>query len=169
MFNSYNPRATTAYQRINVETSMHTIDKHQIVSLLLDGVMESVGTARGALARKDVPTKCAAVSKALRILQEGLSTGLDKVDGGELAANLEALYDYCANRLILANARNDDAIFQEVQRLIEPVVQGWKGMYPPSEAASAVTTPNVSVSQFEMGSALSKRMNAYSNLSLMGA
>jgi len=172
MFNSYNPRATATYQRINIETSMHTIDKHQIVSLLLDGLMESIGTARGALVRKDVSAKCAAVSKALRILQEGLSTGLDKVDGGELAANLEALYDYCINRLILANARNDDVIFQEVQRLIEPVLQGWKGMYPPSKAAPAATEPAVTaatVAHTGFGSAQHRSMNAYADFSLAGA
>jgi len=128
MFRTASPRSADAYRRINVETSMHTIDQHQIVSLLFDGVLQSLAAARGALARNDVPTKCSAISRALRILEEGLSTGLDRIDGGELAENLAALYDYCTRRLILANAQNDDAILQEIQRLIETVAQGWKGM-----------------------------------------
>ena len=107
---------------------MHTIDQHQIVSLLFEGLLESLATARGALARKDVPTKCAAISKSIRILEEGLATGLDTVDGGPLAVNLGALYDYAVRRLSLANARNDDAILQEVQRLIEPLAQSWKSI-----------------------------------------
>jgi flagellar protein FliS len=122
------PRPADAYRRINVETSMHTIDQHQIVSLLFDGMLQSLATARGALARGDVPAKCNAIARALRIVEEGLSTGLDRVDGGELAANLAALYDYCTRRLILANAQNDDAILQEVQALIEPVAQSWKAI-----------------------------------------
>jgi len=126
MFSAYSPRAANAYQRINVETSMHTIDQHQLVSLLYDGVMNSIATARGAMARGDVLGKVNGISKALRILEEGLSTSLDKVDGGELAENLGALYDYCMRRLILANARNDDAMMQEVMRLIESVALGWK-------------------------------------------
>src|SRR3970040_1236076 len=109
MFRTASPRSADAYRRIHVETSMHTIDQHQIVSLLFDGMLQSLATARGALARGDVPAKCAAISKALRIVEEGLATGLDKVDGGQLAENLASLYDYCAHRLILANARNDDA------------------------------------------------------------
>ncbi|MCA3239633.1 MAG: flagellar export chaperone FliS [Curvibacter sp.] len=121
-------RQADAYRRINVETSMHTIDQHQIVSLLFDGMLQSLATARGALARGDIPAKCNAIARALRILEEGLSTGLDRVDGGELAANLAALYDYCTRRLILANAQNDDTILQEVQALIEPVAQSWKAM-----------------------------------------
>eukprot|EP01030_Chromulinospumella_sphaerica_P002287 gene2287-2241_t len=125
MFSAYSPRAANAYQRINVETSMHTMDQHQLVSLLYEGVLNSIATARGAMARGDVLGKVNAISKAVRILEEGLSTSLDKVDGGELAQNLGALYDYCIHRLILANARNDDALMQEVMRLIEPVATGW--------------------------------------------
>jgi flagellar protein FliS len=125
MFSAHNPRAANAYQRINVETSMHTIDQHQLVSLLYEGALGSIATARGAMARGDILGKCNAVSKAVRIIEEGLSTALDKVDGGELAQNLGALYDYCIRRLILANARNDDAMMQEVMRLIEPIALGW--------------------------------------------
>lgn len=125
MFSAHNPRAANAYQRINVETSMHTIDQHQLVSLLYEGALGAIATARGAMARGDILGKCNAVSKAVRIIEEGLSTALDKVDGGELAQNLGALYDYCIRRLILANARNDDAMMQEVMRLIEPVALGW--------------------------------------------
>ena len=128
MFSAYNPRAANAYQRINVETSMHTIDQHQLVSLLYEGVLTSIATARGAMARGDVLGKVNGISKAVRILEEGLSTALDKVDGGELAENLGALYDYCMHRLILANARNDDALMHEVMQLIEPVATGWNEM-----------------------------------------
>ena len=144
MFSAHNPRAANAYQRINVETSMHTIDQHQLVSLLYEGALGAIATARGAMARGDIVGKCNAISKAVRIIEEGLSTALDTVDGGELAQNLGALYDYCVRRLILANARNDDAMMQEVMRLIEPVALGWNeikknnnGMAPSADATAS--------------------------------
>lgn len=136
MFSAFSPRSASAYQRINIETATHTIDPHQIVSLLFDGFQDSIVSARGCLARGDVPGKCAAVSKAIRIMEEGLMTGLDTTDGGALAGNLQALYDYALRRLMIANARNDDAIFVEVQSLIEPVAQGWKSIQPPLAATS---------------------------------
>ena len=139
MFTAYNPRAASAYQRINVETSMHTIDQHQLVSLLFEGLLGAIATARGALARGDVVTKCNSIAKAIRILEEGLSTALDREDGGALAENLGALYDYCLHRLILANARNDDALMQEVMRLIEPVAQGWNEIKKTGPLAVAAT------------------------------
>src|SRR5574343_517478 len=140
MFATHSPRAASAYQRINVETSMHTIDQHQLVALLYQGALGAIASARGAMARGDVLGKCSAISKAIRIIEEGLNTGLDRVDGGELAQNLGALYDYCVLRLTLANVRNDDAIMQEVQRLIEPVAQAWmdmKGAAAPAEAVDS--------------------------------
>ncbi|EER61499.1 flagellar protein FliS [Acidovorax delafieldii 2AN] len=139
MFTAYNPRAASAYQRINVETSMHTIDQHQLVSLLFEGLLGAIATARGALARGDVVAKCNSIAKAIRILEEGLSTALDREDGGALAENLGALYDYCLHRLILANARNDDALMQEVMRLIEPVAQGWNEIKKTGSLAVAAT------------------------------
>ena len=132
MFTAYNPRAASAYQRINVETSMHTMDQHQLVSLLYDGVLGAITSARGALARGDVPLKCSSISKAIRIIEEGLGTALDRDGGGELAQNLGALYDYCLQRLIQANIRNDDAILEEVARLIEPIAQGWNEIKKPA-------------------------------------
>lgn len=139
MFNTYNPRAVSAYQRINVETSMHTIDQHQLVSLLYSGVMDAITAARGAMARGDVPLKCSSLSKATRILEEGLSTALDRDNGGELAMNLGDLYDYCLKRLIQANIRNDDAMLAEVGSLIEQIALGWNEIKKP--APERVRTP----------------------------
>lgn len=141
MFSPFNSRATSAYQRISVETSMHTIDQHQLVSLLLDGVLSAIATARGAMARGDVAAKCNGISKAVRILEEGLMTALDREAGGELARNLEAVYDYSLRRLIQANAHNDDAMLQEVSHLIEPIAQGWKDMKKNNEAANEAGQP----------------------------
>ncbi|AGX87478.1 flagellar export chaperone FliS [Candidatus Symbiobacter mobilis] len=130
MFTAYHPRAASAYQQVHVATSVKANDKHQIVTLLYDGLIETLGIARSALARGDIPTKCAALTKALRLMQEGLMTGLDLEEGGDLANNLYRLYDYCSYRLMLANARNDDAIILEVQQLIEPLAMAWKEVKP---------------------------------------
>lgn len=137
MFSAYNPRASNAYQRINVETSMHTMDQHQLVNLLLQGAISAIATARGALNRDDVLLKCNSVTKAIRIIDEGLNTALDREDGGELAVNLGNLYDYCIRRLITANARNDDAMLLEVQRLIEPIAVSWSAIKNGGAAPSA--------------------------------
>jgi len=126
MFSPARPGAADAYRRIGFQTSMHTVDQHQIVNLLFDGLLNELARARGAIQRGELETKIDAISRALRILEEGLSTGLDRVDGGEIAQNLSTLYDYCMRQLVLANVRNDESLVQEVQSLIEPIAQSWK-------------------------------------------
>ncbi|AVO49741.1 flagellar export chaperone FliS [Melaminivora suipulveris] len=138
MFSAFSPRSASAYQRISVETS--TMDQHQLVSLLYDGILKAIASARGALARGDVPTKCASISKAVRIIEEGLLTALDREAGGEVAASLGSVYEYALRRLIQANAANDDAMLQEVARLIDPIAQGWSAIRNPRPQDAANDT-----------------------------
>lgn len=124
MFTSTGFRAASAYQRVSLETS----DPYQIVNMLFNGLLTSVGDARTALSRGDVATKCAQLTRAVRLIEEGLKPGLDLQHGGDLAANLDDLYGYCVVRLTQANLRNDDAAMADVVRVIEPLAQGWKEM-----------------------------------------
>lgn len=124
MFSPVGMRGVSAYKRVSVDTS----DPYQIVNMLFDGLLQAVTTARAALGRGDIPTKCEQITRAARLIDEGLKPALDLKQGGELAANLNGLYGYCVQRLTHANARNDDAALAEVSRIIEPVAQGWKQM-----------------------------------------
>ena len=126
MYTSPNSRAASAYKRVNVETSFNPEDKHHVVSMLLDGVVQSLTEARGAMQRGDVVARVKAIGKAVRIIEEGLKPGLDKQDGGDLAQNLEGLYGYCTMRLALANARNDESLVEEVARLMTEIASAWK-------------------------------------------
>lgn len=124
MFTSTGFRAASAYKRVSLETS----DSYQLVNMLFDGLLQSIADARAALKRGDVVTKCTQVSRAVRLIEEGLKPGLDVQKGGDLAANLNGLYGYCVLRLIYANLHNDDAVLGEVARVIEPLADGWKQM-----------------------------------------
>ncbi len=128
MFTSVKFRAASAYQRVAAETSVQGADPHHLVGLLFDALLQSIAQARGALARQDIPAKGQAIGKAVRILEEGLKAGLNTAQGGEIAANLRALYDYSIVRLTHANLRNDDQALAEVSALLEPVAQSWKQM-----------------------------------------
>lgn len=126
MFISVNSRAAAAYKRVAADTSVQGADPHQLVSMLFDTLLQSLGRARGALQARDIAAKGAAIGKAVRILEEGLKAGLNMEQGGELAHNLRAVYDYSILRLTQANLRNDDAALAEVVALIEPVADSWK-------------------------------------------
>ncbi len=126
MFTSVTSRAAAAYKRVAADTGVQGADPHQLVGLLFDALLQSLQRARGALDAGDVAAKGAAIGKAVRILEEGLKAGLNMNQGGELAQNLRAMYDYSILRLTHANLRNDVAALVEVGSLIEPVAQSWK-------------------------------------------
>lgn len=126
MFTSVSTRASSAYKRVAAETGVQGADAHQLVGLLFDALMQSLNQARGAIERGEVETKGKALSKAVRILDEGLKAGLNLREGGELAGNLHQLYGYGIERLTQANLRNDGAAVAEVVGLIEPLAQSWQ-------------------------------------------
>lgn len=126
MFTSVSSRSASAYKRVSVETGVSNADPHQLVTMLFDGLLLAVGTARVALERGDMAAKGEQIIKAVRILDEGLKPALNLAQGGEIAANLNGLYGYCVLRLTHANLRNDDAALADVIRVIEPLAQGWK-------------------------------------------
>lgn len=137
MFSPMGPRSANAYRKVGVETSVDQASAHDLVDMLFDGLLVAVGSARAALIGGDVKSKCAHIVTAVRILEEGLKGALNIEQGGELAANLQELYAYCVLRLTQANARNDVAALEEVQRLVEPVASGWKQMGQAADANPA--------------------------------
>lgn len=140
MFTPVSSRAASAYQQVGVQSAVDNASPHMLIKMLFDGLVQSLNAARGALQRGDITEKGRQIGKAVRILEEGLKMGLNPVQGGEIARNLSALYDYCVNRLTLANVRNDAALVEEVARLIAPVAQGWNEIGAgavPAQAAGA--------------------------------
>ena len=126
MFTSVSTRSAAAYKRASIEASVDMADPHQLVTLLFEALQRAIGSAKLSMQAGDIPGKCKQIGNAIRILEEGLKAPLDLEKGGDIAANLNSLYEYCVTRLVLANARNDLAILDEVGRLIEPVASGWK-------------------------------------------
>jgi len=125
MFTPVSMRSANSYKTIGLETSVMGANPHQLVGLLFDALQQSLAAAKGAILNGDISAKARAIGRAVRILEEGLKAGLDAERGGDLAANLRSLYDYCILKVTEANLRNDAAAIDEVIRLIHPVSDGW--------------------------------------------
>ncbi len=125
MYTSVNMRSANAYRAVSVETAVAGADPHQLVCLLYQALTQSLGAAKLSLQAGDVAGKGKAISRAVRLIEEGLKAGLDDTKGGELAINLRGLYDYCIIVLSEANLRNDIHKVEEVIQLIQPVAQAW--------------------------------------------
>ena len=135
MYTPVSSRAASAYRQVGVQSVVDGASPHMLIQMLFDGLLQSLNAARGALQRGEIDEKGRQLGKAGRILEEGLKAGLNANQGGELAGNLSALYDYCGNRLMLANLRNDLVLIEEVLDLITPIAQSW-GQIGSNPAAS---------------------------------
>lgn len=117
-----------AYRQVAVQTGVDGASSHALILMLFDGFQEAVSRARGALAAGDLEGKGRAIAHAVRIVEEGLRSGLNLREGGQLAADLDALYAYVGVTLTRANLANDDDALAECARLIEPVREAWSAI-----------------------------------------
>jgi flagellar protein FliS len=130
MYTSVNMRSANAYRNVGVETAVSGADPHQLVGLLYQALMQSLGAAKLSLMAGDIPGKGKAIVRAVRLIEEGLKAGLNDAKGGELAVNLRGLYDYCILVLTEANLKNDVKKVDEVIGLVQPVAQAWSEIKP---------------------------------------
>jgi len=118
-------RGVGAYATVGLETGVAAASPHKLVVMLYDGVIVALLSAINHIKIANVAAKGAALSKAITIIDNGLRASLDKSAGGEIAANLDALYDYMSRRLLEANIKNDIAIIEEVRGLMADLRSAW--------------------------------------------
>lgn len=97
----------------------------ELVTMLYDGALRFLDSARAAIERRDIPARRDALSRALAIISE-LQCTLNMEQGGEIAASLDRLYNYANMRLLDAAMRNDAAAVDEVKRLFSTLRDGWQ-------------------------------------------
>jgi flagellar protein FliS len=115
---------STLYHQVKAQGSVEGADRHQLIAMLLDGLVDRISQARGHILHKDVPAKGKAFSKAIGILGE-LRRSLNHSVEPTLTGRLDALYDYISRRLIHAQLYDDLRALDESERLIAPIRQSW--------------------------------------------
>ena len=125
-----------AYRALDVATKVDGADQHSLVKMLFDGALARLQKAKGCLARGDIEGRNVALGQVVSIVN-GLQGSLDHEAGGELAGNLEALYDYIVRRLHRANVDRDIAAIEEVVSLIAMLRDAWDAIGETALAANA--------------------------------
>ncbi len=125
------------YKQIDCYTGVNEADPHRLVQMLLDGALEKIAVAKGLITRNETAKKGEAIGRAISIVS-GLRSILDMSAGGEIAANLDNLYEYIERRLLEANLNNDVDILDEVLSLLREVKKAWESI--PQELRSKPDT-----------------------------
>lgn len=117
-------KGINAYKKGSVKQEVSTADPHRLTLLLMQGALDRVAYAKGAIERKDFESKAEFISKVSAILLY-LRDTLDLEAGGEIASNLYGLYDYMLERINVAHINHAIEPLDEVYSLLEPIRTAW--------------------------------------------
>ena len=118
-------KAIEGYGEGNRTSQALVSNKVELIQMLFDGLIESLSSAKGHIQHNNVSEKSKAIARASRIVL-GLQGALDFEKGGELAGNLNELYNYITRRLLHVNARNDLAALDEIHGLMTEIRGAWE-------------------------------------------
>jgi flagellar protein FliS len=132
---SASPYSARSYTDIGLETQVMSATPERLVTLLFSGARAAIAQARMHMEAGRVPERGAAISKAIKIVDEGLKTGLNLEAGGEIAANLSSLYDFITRSLLTANLKSEVQHLDTADRLLADLEQSWKQVVDPQQDA----------------------------------
>lgn len=131
--------AAYGYAQAYRDTAVLTASPGQLVLMLYDGALKSMGIAKAALERpksdfRRIEVINSHLIKAHRILAE-LQGNLNMAEGGEVARNLHGLYGYHMRRLFEANMKKSAGPLIEVEGLVRELRDAWAEMLSKREWA----------------------------------
>lgn len=125
-------QAASQYRKLGLQGEIQSASAHRLIQMLFEGALEQLNKAHFALEQGDLAGKGHHIGRAIDIVS-GLRQSLD-IDSGDLAAQLDSLYQYCEFTLLEASRHNNLSQLQEVARLLTTLKSGWDGIAPEAKA-----------------------------------
>lgn len=116
--------ALKSYTSVRNRGTAEEASPHKLVDMLFEGALQRIAEAKGAMQFGNIEVKGQKINRAVSIVG-GLRESLNLDEGGEVAANLDALYVYVQNLLFNAHAKNDPAKLDEATGLLVDMRSAW--------------------------------------------
>ncbi|MGL4515731.1 MAG: flagellar export chaperone FliS [Shewanella sp.] len=113
-----------SYRKVSLESQLADASPHKITQMLFAGALERLAQTRAAIEQGNMANKGVLIGKAIGIIQ-GLRNGLVMDQGGELAKNLNDLYEFVLRRLGEANINNDPAALDDAATILRELKEAW--------------------------------------------
>ena len=129
--------ALNSYSDYGYNSEIEYADPHRLIQMLFEGALKRIAFAKGAMQRKQIAEKGRFISQTIEIVG-GLRASLDTENGGDIAVNLDSLYDYIGRRLVTANLKNSEEMLDEVAGLLVDVKTAWDAINAPAAGADTL-------------------------------
>ena len=123
-------KSISQYKKMTV-SGMTEANPYKLTAAMFQQILGNIAAAKGAMEQKEHEAKGGLISNTITLLGV-LEGALDYEQGGEIADNLGALYQYSISQLSIASAKNDPEILEEVLKLLLPIKSAWDAI-PPEE------------------------------------
>ena len=96
----------------------------QLVVMCYDGMVIFLEKVRGAIQRKEIEKKMKFINKTIAIIEE-LQSSLNFEKGGEIAKNLDRIYDYFLYELMMIGRNEEIEKLDHVIKLVKELQSAW--------------------------------------------
>jgi flagellar protein FliS len=107
------------------EAQITTTDSGSVLLILYQAAIDALNRAAAYMATGNMAEKGKQILKANDIINQFVAS-LDFQAGGELAQNLEALYGFMLQQILIANVNNDTKALSTVISLLSTLKSGWE-------------------------------------------
>ncbi|MEM7409209.1 MAG: flagellar export chaperone FliS [Myxococcota bacterium] len=118
-----------------LQNEIRTASPEALVVRLYERAILCAREARELTEAQQAETRNARLRRALDIVNE-LRSSLDMDRGGEIAANLDALYEFVSHRLLAAGMQSEGEPIEDALRILEILVEPWREIAHGARAAS---------------------------------
>lgn len=108
------------YKKANIETA----GKLDLIVMCYERTILCLNQAKNHLKEKEYEKKGRKIQKALDIINE-LQSSLNIEKGGVIAKNLDSIYSYITNRILIGDIQKDLSVFDECMNILEELKDAW--------------------------------------------
>jgi flagellar protein FliS len=116
-------RASNVYHRTAIETA----EPIQLIILCYEAAMNDLKQAEELHERREMNEAYRKIRHAQDVITE-LLVGLDYERGGDIARNLNRLYNYILRQLIGINSRENATIYSHLIKILSELKDGWEAI-----------------------------------------